>query len=656
MKMTAEKRTAIAAILYLLVFCVLFFEPIRQGKGVSAYDLSFFFSNYAYLQTPGRRPSNPLLEDQVTQFEPWREYARKEVRAGRIPWMDPFQGGGLPLIGNLQSAVFYPTELLSYALPRNMASLAGVMLRLLCAALGTFLLLRALHVSVGVAWLGGMMFALCGFNIVWLGHPHTNSSILLPWLMLLLLRSSRQPLAVRNFVWIAILVALLIFGGHPGTIMHVLLASAAFAVFVLLRRRTGRLRLSAFWTGAAFAGMLLAAVQLVPFVQYLSTSAGLQMRSTSGVAAFTPIRVLLTWLVPNAFGTPRDSNSHFVMPTLHFPAAFSRFDPWIAGETNFNEGTAGYAGSLFLLAAPFAFLQRRRRPLLIWIWGMMALCFFIIFQVYPVWNLFDQLPAFHQTNNGRLQLVWALLVILSGALAFDYFLGIRSRLKPTALPRVTGVLFLLAVICGFSAVVAWLIPLEDASPIQQLVSQLAIFGVVLAAALFSYALFLRRVLPRAGLIVILAMAMGAEAMNYAKDYNPAYDLNQRYPVTPGLAFLQHQPNSATDWVLFLEGTFPPDLATVYGIHDLRAYDGMEARNFKATLQALFGIETSRENIRFVPDLSFISSAERDLKLHIGFVALPAHGKLTAQAREKFAGLPVFEGPDLIVYSLPRSVH
>jgi hypothetical protein len=90
-------RTALIALaLYSAVLAVLFQEPIRRGIGISPYDLTYRFSNFAYLE-PGLHPSNDTLVDQPLQFEIRHEYARREIRAGRIPWTNPYQGGGTDL-------------------------------------------------------------------------------------------------------------------------------------------------------------------------------------------------------------------------------------------------------------------------------------------------------------------------------------------------------------------------------------------------------------------------------------------------------------------------------------------------------------------------------------------------------------------------------
>jgi hypothetical protein len=54
----------------------------------------------------------PLL-----QFYPWQQFAAEMWRSGNVPLWNPFVGNGAPLAANLQSAVFYPLNILYLLLP-----------------------------------------------------------------------------------------------------------------------------------------------------------------------------------------------------------------------------------------------------------------------------------------------------------------------------------------------------------------------------------------------------------------------------------------------------------------------------------------------------------------------------------------------------------
>ena len=81
------------------------------------------------------------------------EVRREELAAGRFPWSNPYQGGGLPFVGNHQSALFYPTTWLFLVLPDNLASVLTALAKVTAAAAGTFVFLRSFAILRWVALL-----------------------------------------------------------------------------------------------------------------------------------------------------------------------------------------------------------------------------------------------------------------------------------------------------------------------------------------------------------------------------------------------------------------------------------------------------------------------------------------------------------------------
>src|SRR5262245_30660906 len=110
------------------------------------------------------RPQSALqaqaLSDPVWQFVPWLGLARRELLAGHLPLWNPHQDGGVPLLGNAQSALLTPLDwpvlLLGAARGWNFSLLA----RLLLAAAGAFLMLRDFGRSRAASALGAVAFSL----------------------------------------------------------------------------------------------------------------------------------------------------------------------------------------------------------------------------------------------------------------------------------------------------------------------------------------------------------------------------------------------------------------------------------------------------------------------------------------------------------------
>jgi hypothetical protein len=217
-----------------------------------------------------RRPLQAqLLTDPVWQFTPWIDYAHRELAAGRLPLWNPHQDGGEPLLGNgisaLGSPLLAPALILSVRGGWNLS----LLLRVLVAALGAYLLARELKRSRLAAGLAAVVFSLSGPFVAWLEHPQTLTAAWAPLLLLLVHRTATEP-SRRQCAALALATAATLAGGHAETALMIAMLAAAYLAFAARSWR------GAWATGAgALAGAMLAAPLLLPFAEYLAHSAAL---------------------------------------------------------------------------------------------------------------------------------------------------------------------------------------------------------------------------------------------------------------------------------------------------------------------------------------------------------------------------------------------
>jgi hypothetical protein len=216
------------------------------------------------------RVQTPVLADPVHQFVPWLQFSRRELLAGRLPLWNPHQDGGVPLLGNGQSALLSPLvwPVLAFGIAEgwNLSLLARVLL----AALATYLWLRAAARSRIAAGFGALVFSLSGPFIAWLEHPPTMVAAAFPLLLWSIERHARNA-SPRSVVVIALSSALVLVNGHPPTALMVGILAAARLVFVT---RGWRPVVSAAIGG--LAGFGLAAPALLPFGEYMLESQALR--------------------------------------------------------------------------------------------------------------------------------------------------------------------------------------------------------------------------------------------------------------------------------------------------------------------------------------------------------------------------------------------
>ncbi len=316
-----------------------FAESLFGGKVLSPGDVLLASASFRDSRGPLYEPANRLLMDPVLQFQPWLKLNRAMIRSGQLPLWNEWSGCGTPHLANPQTAVFDPFHIIAYlgSLPDAYGWMA--VLRLWTAGLGMFLLARSWGLGPWGRWFCGLSFPLCGFLIVWLLYPVTNVAIWMPWLILVTDRALEGP-SLRAIGCLALVTGLVLLGGHIQTSAHVLLSAGIYALWRLSPQVSQSVawRRLLFWGVGILLGLVLAAVEIVPFAVYLTKSPVWEDRERVRRSPWELTRP--RWLdaacvaLPYAFGSQRHGHPHL-------GRAF--------GVHNLNESAGGFAGLASLL-------------------------------------------------------------------------------------------------------------------------------------------------------------------------------------------------------------------------------------------------------------------------------------------------------------------
>jgi hypothetical protein len=231
--------------------------------------------------------------DLLLYFYPLRDYASAAIRQGYLPLWNPFTFMGAPFLANSQVGFFYPFNVLTAWVPVGQAVAWNIVLHLLVAAGGMYLLAwRGLRLSVLAAFASAIAFGLGGY----LGAQveHLNQLQVLAWLPLELLvigvGASQLRFSLPRLLLLSLLIALQALAGHTQSLYICLVAlGIVFVVqgvgLVLARLRQPNSRpswvtLVRSWAAPvlllALAGalaVLISALQLLPTVELASQSA-----------------------------------------------------------------------------------------------------------------------------------------------------------------------------------------------------------------------------------------------------------------------------------------------------------------------------------------------------------------------------------------------
>jgi hypothetical protein len=343
----------------------------------------------------------------------------------------------------------------------------------------------------------------------------------------------QPPSAFAGRAWPGFFAAALamgasLLGGHVETGFHLALVAG---VYTLARGP----RALPWLLGAGLFGAGLAAVALLPFLEYLLESSALAARQAGfEMPRALPVQALACLLVPEFLGG-------------------EPFGPFRLERLNLNEVAGGFVGPVALALAASA----RRSPLLRPALAVLGVSLLLAFEPGPVGALAARAPLLGLAYNGRLLLAVALMV---SALAAAGLETLRSR-GASPLP-------------GFAAVAAG-------------IGLLGLFGrdhltaasVLLPLACLAAALLLRLPAGRWPALALVAAA-ALPSLRLAGGYHGGGPAGGAWP---DLRLPAGAANPSDRFAALGRQAFPAQIPTAYGLRDLRGYDAMTPRRIEELL-------------------------------------------------------------------------
>lgn len=334
---------------------------------------------------PGQPPPYNLnLNDVATQILPWTKAARMAWKEGELPLRDRWNGCGMPLAANSQSAAFFPLTIFAFLLPLARAFTWIVAIKLLLAMTGTWLWLRELGASSRSAVFAAVVFAFSLSFTPWLFFPMTSVLCLWPWMLFLIERCRDDAGRGRTVTALTILFVVMVLAGHPETaVMGFLFA----ALWIAARWMAGDLTRP----GPMISAIALAAAIAIGLTAFLLIPSLYAIAGSSRIAAVNkPYWEPILSLWPHG-------PQWRVLPTAFFPhtlgnAIASPMLPF--GGGSFPETGLGYFGIVGWSAALLILRPGSRRRRVEWILAGLLLCGLgVAVGQWPMAEIFAKLPG-----------------------------------------------------------------------------------------------------------------------------------------------------------------------------------------------------------------------------------------------------------------------
>jgi hypothetical protein len=329
---------------------------------------------------------------------------------------------GLYVFGDGQGGMAHPLHLLLYRLlPIQVAFGLEILTSYLVALAGARALFRRLDFTPAASWLGAIVFAFSGFNLLHLSHMNAVAIVAhVPWVLVAthaLMTSGDRRRRAWAAIGLSVLVASELLLGYPHYVWMTVLADAAFALGLIVAGAAwSRIALVVI---AAAIGVMIGAVQLLPTWDMLHSSVradpSLAFRLTGSLSPWNLLQL--------------------VSPYVFAHRIYASPDEFLVNEFGIYNG-AFCTLSLAWLALRWRSLERRRLAGGLVAFGGLALLLALGRDggLYP---LLAQLPVLNTLRVPARHIVLVHLALAAlGAIAFDDLVGLqqrRERLRPASL-------------------------------------------------------------------------------------------------------------------------------------------------------------------------------------------------------------------------------
>jgi len=353
---------------------------------------------------------------------------------------------------------------------------------------------------------------------------------------------------------LALATALVLLGGHPHTGLFCAALGAAWGIAAAASTadRVLRVRRIAAVVAALALGAAIAAIQILPFVEYLFLSRGYAWRQFAGLNPLAaPASALITALVPRFLGE-------------HYADTY-------AGPLNYLEQTM-YAGIPVLILALVGVAARRRDWRAIFFAATGVLATLAVYGAPGVLQIISALPLVKGATLTRIPIVAITSAIVAAAFGVEALAARASDAeRRRAMLAATGTALAIAV-----AILAAL-ALQRSFLLRTMLSvetwRWSLWALLLAAGTcLALVAFARRHLERGPVVVALTALVAVDLFVAGRGFHRLQPADRVYPAVADLTRLRGEPGPFR--VVGAKGALMPNSALVYGLQDVRAYDGL----------------------------------------------------------------------------------
>ncbi len=506
---------------------------------------------------------NRLLIDPFFIFYPNRALQTAAIQSGQLPLWNPYLFTGTPVIADPNFQPFYfPNLLVATFLPAYHALPWLAWFHLTLTGMFMYLFLRR-RLAWLAAVLGGGVWLLNGYLMVWLENPHRLSTA--AW-MPALFWAYEIAVEEKKSAWAALAGLFLGLAVLGGQVQFVFIFGLVLFLYSLIKsffraryKQEQPARPIATLLFIALIGLTIGSLVILPAAEFSSFSQRTLADAATILDSRWPATQLITLIAPDFYGNP---------------AAEVRY--W--GAVNYAEVTVYFGVVALLLALSAVFVARDRRFLQT---SLLLLAFILALALgTPVARALSLAPGFQFLALRRTIILIPFLGAWLAAAGVDGWLQSDIPWR-RALASV-----------GLSSLIMAVIILVTINMLgQDFVDHrdTAVRELWRAAALMGITVFLLLAMRRRPLIagpLLILLALG-EVLQWGYDFNPITSIDYLYPDNAVTQYLGQETEPFR--VLPLQAgktVFGPNILSKFAIEDITGYSSLIKGDYAALLRAM----------------------------------------------------------------------
>jgi len=217
--------------------------------------------------------------DMFYYFMPFRLMCAESIRNGILPLWNPYIYCGNPLLANMQSAVFYPLNILFYIFPFKIALPITTYITFSIMSIYFYFFMKLNNATEEASLLGSLLFT---FNFYMLVKAVELADLnVMSWLPAILYYSKRyiESNKIYDIILLILIISLSFLGGHPQVFAYILILLffyLFYEIFIIKRNFFKFIKIN---TLILFFLFFIISIQLLPTIDFILKST----RNTAGI-------------------------------------------------------------------------------------------------------------------------------------------------------------------------------------------------------------------------------------------------------------------------------------------------------------------------------------------------------------------------------------